>query len=106
MTETDLQNRIVGYARVGTYGQTLDAQLEQLKVAGCATVYREEATGAKVERRELQRMWLPRQNRHLGASGYINIPPPGMVPARPGTGQGGVGLRPCTREALGGLTAT
>ena len=56
MTETASQNRIIGYARVSTYGQTLDAQLEQLKAAGCARTYREQASGAKVERRELQRM--------------------------------------------------
>ena len=56
MTETEPQNRTLGYARVSTYGQTLDAQLEQLKAAGCAKTYREKATGAKVERRELQRL--------------------------------------------------
>ena len=56
MTGSNPQNRIIGYARVSTYGQTLDAQLEQLKEAGCAKVYREKATGAKIERRELQRM--------------------------------------------------
>ena len=49
MTETVLQNRIFGYARVSTYGQTLDAQLEQLKDAGCAKTYREKATGAQVK---------------------------------------------------------
>lgn len=56
MTETAPQNRPVGYARVSTYGQTLDAQLDQLRAAGCAAVYREKATGARAERRELQRM--------------------------------------------------
>jgi DNA invertase Pin-like site-specific DNA recombinase len=56
MTEIAPQNRTLGYARVSTYGQTLDAQLEQLKAAGCAKVYREKATGARMERRELQRL--------------------------------------------------
>lgn len=56
MTETHTQNRIIGYARVSTHGQTLDAQLEQLKTAGCVLTYREQTSGAKAERRELQRM--------------------------------------------------
>ena len=46
----------LGYARVSTYGQTLDAQLEQLRAEGCAKVYREKASGAQADRRELQRM--------------------------------------------------
>ena len=53
MTETDLENRRLGYARVSTYGQTLDAQLEQLKAEGCTRVYREKASGAEADRREL-----------------------------------------------------
>ena len=57
MTETHPQNRRLGYARVSTYGQTLDSQLEQLRKAGCtAKIYREKVTGAHNDRRELLKM--------------------------------------------------
>ena len=56
MTETQPQNRRIGYARVSTYGQTLDAQLEQLRAAGCSKIYREKVTGAHNDRRELLKM--------------------------------------------------
>ncbi len=56
MTETTPEIRCIGYARVSTYGQTLDAQLDQLAADGCSKVYREKASGAQADRRELQRM--------------------------------------------------
>jgi hypothetical protein len=39
-------------------GQTLDSQLEQLRKAGCSSrnIYREKVTGARADRRELNRM--------------------------------------------------
>jgi DNA invertase Pin-like site-specific DNA recombinase len=56
MTETEPQNRRLGYARVSTYGQTLDAQLAQLRKAGCTKIYREKVTGVQGDRRELLKL--------------------------------------------------
>jgi DNA invertase Pin-like site-specific DNA recombinase len=56
MPGTHPQKRPLGYARVSTYGQTLDVQLEQLRAAGCSKIYREKATGAKADRRELLKL--------------------------------------------------
>lgn len=56
MTENNPLSRHLGYARVSTYGQTLDAQLEQLRAAGCAKIYREKVTGARPDRRELLKL--------------------------------------------------
>ena len=58
MNETHPEKRLIGYARVSTYGQTLDSQLEQLRKAGCTSrnICREKVTGARADRRELNRM--------------------------------------------------
>jgi DNA invertase Pin-like site-specific DNA recombinase len=56
MPENHPQNRRFGYARVSTYGQTLDVQLEQLRGAGCRKIYREKVTGAHGDRRELLKL--------------------------------------------------
>src|SRR5215472_4427413 len=58
MIETYPEKRLFGYARVSTYGQTLDSQLDQLRKAGCTSrnIYREKVTGARADRRELNRM--------------------------------------------------
>lgn len=56
MVGTLTQNRRFGYARVSTYGQTLDAQLDQLRAEGCSKIYRETASGARADRRELLKL--------------------------------------------------
>ena len=56
MSETEPQNHPLGYARVSTYGRTLDSQLEQLRKAGCSKIYREKITGARADRRELLKL--------------------------------------------------
>ena len=56
MTKIEPQKRRLGYARVSTYGQTLDAQLEQLRAAGCTKIFREKVTGAHNDRRQLLKM--------------------------------------------------
>jgi DNA invertase Pin-like site-specific DNA recombinase len=55
MTKSSPPRRL-GYARVSTYGQTLDAQLEQLRADGCKRIYREKASGARPDRRQLLRL--------------------------------------------------
>ena len=56
MVETHPEKRLIGYARVSTYAQTLDSQIEQLRAAGCGSrpIYREK--GARADQRVLNRI--------------------------------------------------
>jgi DNA invertase Pin-like site-specific DNA recombinase len=45
-----------GYARVSTDGQSLDAQVKQLRAAGAEKVFRETASGARADRAQLRRL--------------------------------------------------
>jgi DNA invertase Pin-like site-specific DNA recombinase len=45
---------IYGYARVSTDGQSVAAQVSQLKGAGCEKVFREVASGARSDRNQLR----------------------------------------------------
>ena len=47
---------IYGYARVSTDGQSVDAQVRQLRGAGCEKVFREVASGATTDRADLAKV--------------------------------------------------
>ena len=48
------QGMIYGYARVSTDGQSVDAQVKQLRAAGAEKIFRETASGAKTDRARLR----------------------------------------------------
>ena len=47
---------VFGYARVSTDGQSLEAQIRELRVAGAEQVYREKISGAIGDRAQLRRV--------------------------------------------------
>jgi DNA invertase Pin-like site-specific DNA recombinase len=55
----------IGYARVSTDGQTLDAQQAALREAGATQIYSEKISGAVTERKALAKAIAD-----LGARGY------------------------------------
>ncbi|AXY25507.1 resolvase [Suicoccus acidiformans] len=47
---------IYGYARVSTYQQDLQSQLNQLEQAGCEKIFQEKFTGTKIERTQFNKL--------------------------------------------------
>jgi DNA invertase Pin-like site-specific DNA recombinase len=56
ISQEEIAMTAFGYARVSTDGQTVAAQVAQLRAAGCAKVYSETASGAKTDRAELSKV--------------------------------------------------
>src|SRR3981081_1702185 len=56
MCEMEGDMAVYGYARVSTDGQSLSAQLAELKAANCEKIFQEKISGARSDRKQLSRL--------------------------------------------------
>ena len=67
MTGTDPENRLIGYVHVSTYGQTLDAQIAQLRAEGGTLTEHSNFTHVRAN--------SPWRSPHCGYRGRVNLRP-------------------------------
>jgi Resolvase, N terminal domain len=58
MCEMEGDMAVYGYARVSTDGQSLAAQLAELKAAKCEKIFQEKISGARSDRKQLARLMV------------------------------------------------
>src|SRR4051795_7522826 len=56
MCEMEVEMTVYGYARVSTDGQSLTAQMTELKTAKCEKIFQEKISGARSDRKQLARL--------------------------------------------------
>jgi DNA invertase Pin-like site-specific DNA recombinase len=56
--EVEIKMALFGYARVSTDGQSLTAQVAELKAAKCQRIFQEKISGARSDRKQLTRLMV------------------------------------------------